>query len=125
MKHLLTILGLMLLVPCLAQAQSVNSKGTSGAPKSVSNSAVTVLDYQSGRKGWCLEPETVNIRCEPSASSAAPATTPTTTVGFLFPFGVITCHTNVPAIATTTNIEAVRLDCISVGAATNVDTWEE
>ena len=108
-----------------ASAQVVNSQGTSGAPIAVSNSVKTVLLYQSGRKAWCVEPETVTIRCEPSPTSAAPATTPTTTVGFLFPSGIVSCHNTVPIVAATDNAQAIRLDCISTGSSTSVDTWEE
>lgn len=105
-------------------AQVINSQGSSGAPVSVST-ATTVLAYQSGRKSWCIEPESVAVRCEPSNSSAAPATTPTSTVGFYFPAGTITCHNSVPIMAQGDPAQYVRLDCASTGSATKCDTWEQ
>lgn len=106
-------------------SQTINNKGTSGAPVAVSNSVVQVLPFLSGRKGWCIEPETVAIRCMVSGSTAAASPAPSTTVGFFFPFGVITCHGDIPVMANITNAQIVRLDCFSTGASTNVDTWEE
>ncbi len=127
-KRILTLMGLIVgLMASSSYAQTINAKGTSSAPVSVAGTATTVLDYKSGRKGWCLEPETVAIRCMPSDSSAAPAVTPTSSVGFLFPAGTLVCHNNMPDSALITNPQRIRLDCIlATGAvATNVDTWEE
>lgn len=125
MRTIALISVLWLTMASVSYAQVINRQGTSGAPVSVSNSAVTVLPFSSGRKSWCLEPETVAVRCEPSNSSAAPSVTPTSSVGFYFPAGTITCHSNVPIMAQGDPAQYIRLDCISTGSATNVDTWEQ
>lgn len=124
-KPLYIAIALLLTMATNGWSQTINAKGTSGAPVSVS-SATTVLDYKAGRKGWCIEPEGANgVRCEPSTSGSAPATTPSSTVGFLFPGGIITCHGDVPAFAAITNVQMVRLDCAATSGTISVDTWEE
>lgn len=125
MKRILLVLGLILGLSSPSLAAIVNSQGTSGAPISVTNSVATVLLFNGGRKGWCIEPETVAIRCVPSNTSAAASPVPSATVGFEFPLGQITCHNSIPAMSSQSGSQTVRLDCFSTGTATNVDTWEE
>jgi hypothetical protein len=112
-----------------AATVSVNSQGAAGAPLSVTNAAITVLPFSTARFGWTLFPETVDLRCEwGTPANGAPATTPTTTVGFLLKTGVVYSfgsglvgqHTGNPYLPSA----QLRLDCISTGAATSVDTTE-
>lgn len=123
----LPIAVMLCFVAVMAYAQTINSKGTTQAPVAVGTAAVTVLDYSSGRKQWCLTPETVAIRCTFSFSSSAPTVTPSATAGYFFPLGVRTCHDTIPTFAATSNPQQDRIDCFvaSGSTATNVDTWEE
>lgn len=107
----------------------INSQGTSGAPLSVSNAAVAVLLGNVSRQHWAIYSETVAIRCTlgtstgTGAASAGKGTpTPTTTVGFFLNTGVLYTEQSFQMGSATATRE---LDCISTGAATNVDTWEE
>lgn len=122
MKIRLTIAALLL---CgAAYALTPNEQGTAGAPKSVSNSAVKVLAGKTSRKAWCAYSETVSIRCTWGGSDdSTPAITPTTSVGFYMNAGQLYCvnsgsNSNVPASVDPQQ----RMDCISTGSATNVDT---
>jgi len=113
----------LLLLSGAAYALTVNPLGTTAAPISVSNSAVKVLAGSTSRKSWSLYSETVNIRCNFGGNNdSAPTVTPTTTRGFLMATGIVYTvgpgpNSNVPA----SNDPQQRVDCISTGAATNVD----
>lgn len=118
---------------------TINSQGTSLAPKSVSNSAVIVLPANANRWNWTMYSETQALRCtvgtysQSSGAFTAPATAPTASVGYYIPSGV---QINEKQLvlgpyaagpdAFTEDEAKVEVDCISVsGTAGNVDTWEE
>lgn len=123
MRKRLTIL--MVLWAGVAAAAVINSQGTAGAPLSVSTVA-KVLAGQKNRTSWCIEPETVSVRCMVGGiNDAAPSPTASSTVGFLIGAGVMYCDNS----GFNSNLQATvdpkqRLDCASTGSATNVSTWE-
>lgn len=119
------MVGLCVCVASPAWAQVVtNSKGTSGAAKSVTTgAAVTVLDANANRFSYCLEPETQNLRCVwGGADGSAPTNTPSSTVGFLV-------ESTMPVCFNARNFSLVtirtRVDCIAIGGTTGVSTIEE
>jgi hypothetical protein len=117
-------IGVVLVAAGVGLAFTVNPKGTAGAPKSVSSSAVTIMDANIHRTAWCVLPETVDIRCMFGGieSNTAPTITPTTTVGYLFVHGTQTCaNTGFNSNRSASVDPEQRVDCISTGAATSVD----
>ena len=113
------------IMPTLVLAGIVtNDKGTSGAPLSVSTVA-TVLDYHTERWEWCIEPETVAIRCQLSVASAAPTPQASSSVGWFIPAATMACERLGNQANGAIGNPIARVDCASTGGATNVDTWEE
>lgn len=125
MKQLTLALALLLL-PSLAIAGVVdNSQGTGNAPLSVTT-AVQVIPYNGARYEWCIEPETVAIRCRlSSGTSAAASPAPSSTVGFFIPAASTFCERLGNQANGNIGNPVARVDCASTGGATNVDTFEE
>lgn len=117
---------------------NINSQGTAQAPVSV-NTATLVIPAAANRINWTIYSETAALRCtvgtysQASGGFTAPATTPTTTVGFYFPAGQLVSEKQLMLAAYMNGPNAVaedeaklEVDCASVsGVATNVDSWEE
>jgi len=116
-------IGAVLVAAGAVLAFTVNPKGTSQAPITVSNSAITVMDAQTLRRSWCIYPETVDIRCTfGGTDGSAPSVTPTSSRGYLFPHAAQTCansgfNSNYSGATDPQN----RVDCISTGADTLTD----
>ena len=119
--------------PVFAQVSTpINSQGTSGAPVSVGATATAILLGNPGRTACRILSETVAIRCTlgtnagTGVSSAGKGTpTPTASVGFYIPSGVIVpCSAIAGGLVGTSQRE---IDCIVAtgSTATNVDTFEE
>ncbi len=126
MKRILIAFALFL-IPALAFAASgiiINSAGTSGAPLSVSTAAL-LLARNTARYQWCIEPETVAIRIEVSTGGGAPATAPSSTVGFYIPAGSVLCERLGNQANGGIGSPLGEVDAASTGGATNVSTWEE
>jgi hypothetical protein len=117
----------------LALALVFLESGTAGAATvsavSVSSVAAPVLPSSTNRFGWTIFSESVDIRCEwGTVTGGAPAITPTSTRGFLlktgipysFGAGIVGANTGNAYMPTA----QLRVDCISTGGATSVDTTE-
>jgi hypothetical protein len=121
--------GLLFAAPAFAQvATPINSQGVSGAPISVSTLKAVLLGNPS-RVHWAIFSETVAIRCTlgtsagtGTGSSGAGSPVPTASVGFYLNTGIVYNET---AFQMGSGTATRELDCISTGAATSVDTWEE
>lgn len=115
------LLSLVLVSPSWA-ATILNSQGSGQAPVSVASSPVTILTQNKFRYAYMIIAESTAIRCTSSPDSSAPTVSPSATVGFIIPAGV--CFwMNAQTIGQVFPVQG-RLDCVSTGAATSVDTWE-
>lgn len=117
---------------------AINSQGSSLAPVSV-NSATEVIPPNANRFNWTIYAEAQPLRCtlgtysQASGAFTAPATAPTTSVGFYVPAATYVSekqlelgpYMNGPN-AFAWDAPKLEVDCVSQsGVATNVDTWED